>query len=418
MLSRGFGPLARGALQSGSRASASARSAVAPPRLVGFSTSCRSSKEDSGPGSGSKNPSSSNSNPSSSSPSHPQSHPSTKPPSKPKLIKSTKPSSKVNARTSRLLRSQLGTAGATPTVVVDGRSAPTPSSSKGSNASQDQTTQDSSADSSGTSEASEQLRAVAWAVGDDASAASHLPRLQEAQAFATASSYDFQALIDSGRLPPDWRLLEDGQVIYLPSWPVHHRSKTKGESPSYSQPYSGSGEVFILRTGAFVTWGMDAEQASRFRSIVLSPRNAPRSVERGVYEEIGQEEMDFVANEEEVTKIVGDVLVIGQPPVDQYNSDDPWSPLLARLSFSAGLALSARLSSQEASLSTYLASVQSIPRLLEEKGRVPISRREVVRKMGRLLKLRQMVNLEEGSKAEELELFWENAMMESECCRM
>lgn len=32
--------------------------------------------------------------------------------------------------------------------------------------------------------------------------------------------------------------------------------------------------------------------------------------------------------------------------------------------------------------------------------------------MGRLLKLRQMVNLEEGSKVEELELFWENARME------
>lgn len=86
--------------------------------------------------------------------------------------------------------------------------------------------------------------------------------------------------------------------------------------------------------------------------------------------------------------------------------------MLARLSYSAGLALSARLSSQEASLSSYLHSVQAIPQLLEQKGRVPISRRDVVRKMGRLLKLRQMVNLEEGSKVEELDLFWENATME------
>lgn len=114
------------------------------------------------------------------------------------------------------------------------------------------------------------------------------------------------------------------------------------------------------------------------------------------------------------TRVVGDVIIIGQAPIEPElpPSDDPWSPLLARLSFSAGLALSARLSSQETSLSRYLQSVQPIPQLLEAKGRVPISRREVVRKMGRLLKLRQMVNLEEGSKIEELELFWENARME------
>lgn len=115
-----------------------------------------------------------------------------------------------------------------------------------------------------------------------------------------------------------------------------------------------------------------------------------------------------------VTRVVGDVIIVGKAPleVDSLTADDPWSPLLARLSFSAGLALSARLSSQETSLSKYLQSVQPIPQLLSVKGRVPISRREVVRKMGRLLKLRQMVNLEEGSKVEELELFWENARME------
>lgn len=115
-----------------------------------------------------------------------------------------------------------------------------------------------------------------------------------------------------------------------------------------------------------------------------------------------------------VTRIVGDVLILGQAPPDVDSSSDPWSPLLARLSFSAGLALSARLSSQEASLSEYLSSVSTLPLLLEKKGRVPISRKDVVRKMGRLLKLRQMVNLEEGSKVEELELFWENGRMEGE----
>lgn len=299
-----------------------------------------------------------------------------------KLSKTAKPSSKVNARSSRLLRSQL-----TPgprTAQVD---------------------------------AAEASAEIASALESPLATNGEAPagQLKEALAFATASSYDFGALVKSKRLPADWTVMEDGQVIYIPSWP----KQRDPDAASSSSSTSGSGEVFLLRSGAYVTWGLSVEQARRFRTLVLSPRDAVNPVERGVYEEVGEEEMDFVRNDNEITRLVGDVLVLGQaPPEDATNSsasttaDDPWSPLLARLSFSAGLALSARLSSQESSLSTYLSSVQSIPELLEKKGRVPISRRDVVRKMGRLLKLRQIVNLEEGSKVEELDLFWENARME------
>lgn len=103
--------------------------------------------------------------------------------------------------------------------------------------------------------------------------------------------YDFTALVQSGRLPPDWQLLEDGQVIYLPSWPV---SSHPGPA-SYTSHRAGSGEVFILRSGAYVTWGINAEQSKRFRSLVLSPRQEKGTkvwqVEQGAYEDLGEEEM-------------------------------------------------------------------------------------------------------------------------------
>ncbi|CAO1614323.1 unnamed protein product [Parajaminaea phylloscopi] len=316
-------------------------------------------------------------------------------------LKVHKPSSKVNARTSRLLRSQLG----------GGTSLADPARFDEST-SRAQTEDALAEESTRTAEPSTSSAAVAQL------ATSSAPQLKEVNAFATASSYDLNALIASGRLPPDWQLLEEGQVIYLPSWPA---SPHPGPA-SFTSHRAGSGEVFILKSGAYVTWGINAEQAQRFKSLVLTPRQelsrrgrVPHlQVERGPYEDVGEEEMEYVEEPKEITRVVGDVIIIGQPPVepDSPTADDPWSPLLARLSFSAGLALSARLSSQETSLSTYLQSVQPIPQMLEDKGRVPISRREVVRKMGRLLKLRQMVNLEEGSKVEELDLFWENARME------
>jgi hypothetical protein len=93
--------------------------------------------------------------------------------------------------------------------------------------------------------------------------------------------------------------MEDGQVIYLPSWPAHHHPHTHG-----TPGRSASGEVFILRTGAYITWGLNAEQAQRFRGSVLSPRGMVQAasqpvIEKEPYEDLGEEEMEFIINEQE-----------------------------------------------------------------------------------------------------------------------
>ena len=40
-------------------------------------------------------------------------------------------------------------------------------------------------------------------------------RIRDVYAYATAESYNFEMLIASGRLPPQWQLIEDGNVIYI-----------------------------------------------------------------------------------------------------------------------------------------------------------------------------------------------------------
>ena len=68
---------------------------------------------------------------------------------------------------------------------------------------------------------------------------------------------------------------------------------------------------------------------------------------------------------------------------------------------------------QEAVLSSYLASVSPIPSQLEADGQVPLGRREVIRKLGTLLSMRQRVNLDRDNFIDDPELYWENSRMEA-----
>lgn len=198
-------------------------------------------------------------------------------------LKTLKPSSKINARTSRLLRSQLDSA-----VELDPARVPEKSSPSG-------------VEQAKTEQGSEGL-ALEGSIVENQSVV-RITKLKGVNAFATASSYDLKALIASCRLPPDWQLLEDGQAIYLPSWPV---SSHTGPA-SFTPHRAGSGEVFILRSGAYVTWGLNPDQAQRFRSLVLTSRydTAKRSrhvgsqVESAPYEDVGEEEMEYLDDSNE-----------------------------------------------------------------------------------------------------------------------
>ena len=242
----------------------------------------------------------------------------------------------------------------------------------------------------------------------------HLPSgdLLEAAAFATAEEYDFDALVHSQRLPDGWRWIEDNEVIYVPHWASAAVPNAPGEEHA--------GDVFVFRSGSYVTWGMSPERSQAFYNLVI--RGPGPRVEQSPNDNIGDEAMEYVHIAEEPTRIVGDLIVLGQAPETaardaraKMPSTPSWLALQTRLAFSQGLAASARLSVLETELSKYLASVAPIPSRLEAGGKVPLGRREVIAKLGSLLRLRQRANLDQGNFFDDPELYWENSRLESAC---
>ena len=257
---------------------------------------------------------------------------------------------------------------------------------------------------------SQRARAASWAEAEQASSrlsfsASQIPstNLPEAAAVATAHSYNFDVLLSSGRLPENWRWLEDREVIYIPQWPM------QGDAQD-----NCAGSIIIFRSGCFVAWGMSSEHMTAFYREVLFGNKVPVEQERYVMP--GDEALEYVILPDEKTRIVGDLIVLGQPNEDPglvYKpSKAPSFTLQARLAFSQGLAASARLSVQESVLAKYVESVDKIPVELEASGKVPIPRRSLIRKLGTLLLLRQRLNLDRDNFVDDPELYWENSRME------
>ncbi|KAK0551785.1 hypothetical protein OC846_003170 [Tilletia horrida] len=330
-----------------------------------------------------------------------------------------------------------------------------------------------------------------------------LPSLPEVIAYSTAQAYDFASLTRSNRLPPGWSLLEEGNVIHIPSWPTSSSSASDTNTNTDSAgPLPG--ETFIFRSGAYVTWGITEDQARRFHRAVIRGRpnktsesdskthlrqlqsatkDSPDAVEMGAYDQIGDEAMEYLIRQDQPTRIVGDLIVLGHKPrlsitsassssssssssklaVSDTSSADstyaPWSPLLARLSFSLGLARSARLTTQENSLDMFMLNPSSssgphptgnfppitsstissassassyqlqsshashstsariplsdIPRQLERTGKVPLGRKEVIKRMGKLLRLRLEANLDVEESFLDDNAFWENERLQN-----
>ena len=296
------------------------------------------------------------------------------------------------------------------------------------------------------------------------------PTTGEVYAWATAYSYSFSELIRSGRLPSNYQIFEDNEVIHIPHWPNPSSTPTSATSSSMqpassgprSSTTSGRGEVFIFRSGSYVTWGLDEEQSQRFLRNVIQGRDLQYQVEVGRYAQIGDEAMDYLYASAQPTRVQGDIIVIGQPPksfdaeADGSNTEaiademetfedaaapakatspsastspslgtsssmastpytsfgTEWTPTLARLAFSQGLARSARLSVQESALSRFLSTLSAIPAQLESAGSVPLSRTSTIKHTGTLLRLRQTANLDRDNFYDEPEVYWENSKME------
>ena len=124
-----------------------------------------------------------------------------------------------------------------------------------------------------------------------------------------------------------------------------------------------------------------------------------------------------------MTRLQGDLIILGNspPPEDAATLPDslpemvlPKETLLARYSFSQALARSSALSALETSLDSYLSSVSTLPVTLAETGSPGLKRRELIMKLGELLKFRQRMNLSRENYSDTPDLYWGEPVLESE----
>ncbi|KAH7884749.1 hypothetical protein F5I97DRAFT_1938116 [Phlebopus sp. FC_14] len=211
--------------------------------------------------------------------------------------------------------------------------------------------------------------------------------------FATAERYIPSRL--RARLPPESQKLHD--AWWVPHW---------GEN----------GEIFVFSNGSFVCWGVHEEEARQFATDVLRP------CEVGSLEEAETEELEFVTDPNEKTRIQGDLIMLGRvsPLQDPTNASivspsDPslqLSTLLARYAYSQALSRSTALAVLEESLEDYLSSVAQLPHSLEKTGKPGLTREELIKKLGILMRFRQGLNLNRENFSDTPDLYWAEPELE------
>ncbi|TFK47777.1 hypothetical protein OE88DRAFT_1810874 [Heliocybe sulcata] len=210
---------------------------------------------------------------------------------------------------------------------------------------------------------------------------------------ATAERYLFSRL--RSRLPAASQLLHE--AFWVPEW--------------------RGGEVFIFENGSFVCWGLGEGEARQFSQQVMAGAGA----EVGPLKEAETEELDFVMDPTETTRLQGDLIILGDSP--SLSSQDsmpsslpssalPHETLLARYSFSQAISRSTALSALEVALDDYLSSVAALPNSLETTGKPGLGREALIKKLGRLMKFRQGLNLNRENFLETPDFYWAEPVLE------
>ncbi|KAK4687864.1 required for meiotic nuclear division protein 1, partial [Tremellales sp. Uapishka_1] len=177
--------------------------------------------------------------------------------------------------------------------------------------------------------------------------------------------------------------------------------------------YGQRGEIWVFNSGSFVTWGLTKEEGRAFLRDVIRRKGAGVEIDRLAPKEFEVEEVDFVVDPTAKTSILGNLILLGQPPVlSTFPTSPSLASLLARYTLSLSLTRSSSLSVLEDRLDSHIASVSTLPRALEKWGAQPMGRKEVIRKIGELMTLRMAVNTRGGGLEETPEFYWSEPELE------
>lgn len=183
-------------------------------------------------------------------------------------------------------------------------------------------------------------------------------------AYCTAKAYDLKKLYDYTKHKGPAQLL--GDVVYF-------RFK--------------KGEVFSFASGCVVFWGLTEDEEKEALTLASPFQIEPiRPHESGI--------CDFTQGE--VDRVYQDMVTLKNPP-----------DVMAKASVSYGLAQSVKLLHYERKVGHAVTSTHHIPQALAQHGHVPLSRKEIGRKIGELFLESSSINLQSDF-LDPPDFFWDN----------
>lgn len=193
----------------------------------------------------------------------------------------------------------------------------------------------------------------------------------ECRAYCTASSYKIKALYEKVKAPLKATLFRE--VVHI--------------QVVVDDAY---GDIFYFPYGCVVFWGLPLSICQHYLDMI-------REFEVQHLDEMETDEFTFIKGEP--AKIVEDEIILPQ--------DDTMS----RLAISHGLAQSVKLGTFENAIRKTFNHTKHLPEDLAKHGRIPLSRREIRRKMGELFIERNSINLHVDV-LDTPEFFWEYSELE------
>ena len=193
-------------------------------------------------------------------------------------------------------------------------------------------------------------------------------------AYCTASSYDLKALFEAQKTQSKATSFKD--VVYF--------------------DFSGSSDpldirdAFCFSYGVVVLWGFEEQDEQKFLQFL-------KPFELRSQDPYEREVMSFS---------FGD-----HPRIVEEEIELPDHALLSRLAISHGLAQSVRLATFENIIQKTIDTTKNIPEQLAMRGKIPLSKKEIRKKMGELFIERSSVNLHYDI-LDVPEFFWEHSELE------
>lgn len=159
-----------------------------------------------------------------------------------------------------------------------------------------------------------------------------------------------------------------------------------------SSPTDGRGDLFFFPYGAAVFWNVSKEVMHK-----LLKEATPFADQ--LYEEVEIDEFTYLYDKNSPPKIVEDEIIL------------PDQEVLTKLAISHCIAQSVKLGAFEVAVQKTFNSMQYIPNALAQFGKIPLSRREIRRKMGALFIERNSIAMHVNV-LDTPELFWDYPELE------